>query len=92
MTANVSTRLEPVDIERMISPGVDHQLDLGVIATGLVVVGDVIGTGSAQEQSVVSETPNLAARLQSLADAPSRYGPETTVPDWGRRLVCSRFW
>src|ERR1700726_1334973 len=38
------------------------------IATGLVVVGDVIGEGSAQEQSVVGETPNLAARLQALAE------------------------
>src|SRR5262249_29729297 len=36
-------------------------------ATGLVVVGDLIGEGSAQEQSVVGETPNLAARLQALA-------------------------
>jgi hypothetical protein len=32
-----------------------------------VVVGDLIGEGSAQEQSVVGETPNLAARLQTLA-------------------------
>jgi predicted ATPase/class 3 adenylate cyclase len=38
------------------------------IATGLVVVGDLIGEGSAQEQSVVGETPNLAARLQSIAE------------------------
>jgi class 3 adenylate cyclase/predicted ATPase len=38
------------------------------IATGLVVVGDLIGEGSAQEQSVVGETPNLAARLQTLAE------------------------
>ena len=38
------------------------------IATGLVVVGDLIGTGSAQEQAVVGETPNLAARLQALAE------------------------
>jgi class 3 adenylate cyclase len=37
------------------------------IATGLVVVGDLLGTGSAQEQAVVGETPNLAARLQALA-------------------------
>ena len=37
------------------------------IATGLVVVGDLIGEGSAQEQAVVGETPNLAARLQVLA-------------------------
>jgi class 3 adenylate cyclase/predicted ATPase len=38
------------------------------IATGLVVVGDLIGEGSALEQSVVGETPNLAARLQALAE------------------------
>ena len=38
------------------------------IATGLVVVGDVIGAGAAQEQAVVGETPNLAARLQALAE------------------------
>src|SRR5262249_9551410 len=37
------------------------------IATGLVVVGDLIGTGAAQERAVVGETPNLAARLQALA-------------------------
>jgi class 3 adenylate cyclase/predicted ATPase len=37
------------------------------IATGVVVVGDLIGTGAAQEQAVVGETPNLAARLQGLA-------------------------
>jgi class 3 adenylate cyclase len=37
------------------------------IATGLVVVGGLVGEGSAQEQAVVGETPNLAARLQALA-------------------------
>jgi class 3 adenylate cyclase len=37
------------------------------IATGVVVVGDLIGAGSAQEQTVVGETPNLAARLQAIA-------------------------
>jgi class 3 adenylate cyclase/tetratricopeptide (TPR) repeat protein len=37
------------------------------IATGLAIVGDLIGEGSAQEQAVVGETPNLAARLQALA-------------------------
>ena len=37
------------------------------IATGLVVVGDLIGAGAAQERGVVGETPNLAARLQALA-------------------------
>lgn len=38
------------------------------IATGVVVVGDLIGEGAAQEQGVVGETPNLAARLQTLAE------------------------
>jgi hypothetical protein len=38
------------------------------IATGLVVVGDLIGRGAAQEQAVVGETPNLAARLQTVAE------------------------
>ena len=37
------------------------------IASGLVVVGDLIGEGAAQERGVVGETPNLAARLQGLA-------------------------
>ena len=37
------------------------------IATGLVVVGDIVGEGAAQEEAVVGETPNLAARLQGLA-------------------------
>ena len=43
------------------------------IATGLVVVGDLIGVGAAQEQAVVGETPNLAARLQAIAE------PDTVV-------------
>ncbi|MEM7045585.1 MAG: adenylate/guanylate cyclase domain-containing protein [Pseudomonadota bacterium] len=39
------------------------------IATGPVVVGDLIGDGAAQEEAVVGETPNLAARLEALAEA-----------------------
>ena len=38
------------------------------IASGLVVVGDLIGAGAAQERGVVGETPNLAARVQALAE------------------------
>ncbi len=38
------------------------------IATGLVVVGDLVGEGAAQEQAVVGDTPNLAARLQGVAE------------------------
>ena len=37
------------------------------IATGLVMVGELIGEGSSQEEAVVGETPNLAARLEGLA-------------------------
>jgi class 3 adenylate cyclase len=56
------------------------------IATGLVVVGDLMGEGSAQEQSVVGETPNLAARLQSLA------APGTLViADTTRRQIGTLF-
>src|SRR5215468_339267 len=47
--------------------GVPLQARVG-IATGLVVVGDLIGAGAAEEQAVVGETPNLAARLQTLAE------------------------
>ncbi|HTQ82858.1 MAG TPA: adenylate/guanylate cyclase domain-containing protein, partial [Pseudolabrys sp.] len=43
-----------------------HQVRIG-IATGLVVVGELVGAGEAQERNVVGETPNLAARLQSVA-------------------------
>ncbi|MFI5002698.1 MAG: adenylate/guanylate cyclase domain-containing protein, partial [Reyranellales bacterium] len=38
------------------------------IATGLVVVGDLVGEGAAQESAVVGDTPNIAARLQALAE------------------------
>ena len=38
------------------------------IATGLVVVGDLLGSGEAQERGIVGETPNLAARLQGIAE------------------------
>jgi class 3 adenylate cyclase len=38
------------------------------IATGLVVVGDLIGSGDAQERGIVGDTPNVAARLQSVAE------------------------
>jgi hypothetical protein len=38
------------------------------IATGLVVVGDLVGSGEAQERGIIGETPNLAARLQGIAE------------------------
>ncbi len=56
------------------------------IATGQVVVGDLIGEGPAQEHAVVGETPNLAARLQALAE------PDAVVIAAGtRRLLGDLF-
>jgi class 3 adenylate cyclase/predicted ATPase len=56
------------------------------IATGVVVVGDLIGSGEATERSIVGETPNLAARLQGLAEANMVVIAEST-----RRLVGDLF-
>ena len=56
------------------------------IATGLVVVGDLIGSGEAQERGIVGETPNLAARLQGIAE------PNTVViAESTRRLLGNLF-
>ena len=56
------------------------------IATGLVVVGDLIGSGEAQERGIVGETPNLAARLQGLAE-PSM----VVIAEGTRRLLGNLF-
>jgi class 3 adenylate cyclase/tetratricopeptide (TPR) repeat protein len=65
--------------------GTSLQVRVG-IATGLVVVGDLIGSGEAQERGIVGETPNLAARLQGIAD------PNTVIVDEAtRRLLGSLF-
>ncbi len=65
--------------------GVPLQMRVG-IATGLVVVGDLIGAGAAQEQAVVGETPNLAARLQALAEPGA-----VVIADGTRRLLGNLF-
>ena len=41
------------------------------IATGIVIVGDLLGSGELQEREVVGATPNLAARLQGIAEPDS---------------------
>ena len=64
-------------VGRLEAKAVKLQARVG-IATGLVVVGDLIGEGSAQEQSVVGETPNLAARLQGVAEADAVVIPAST--------------
>ena len=56
------------------------------IATGLVVVGDLIGSGASQEQAIVGGTPNLAARLQSIAEPNS-----VVIADSTRKLVGNLF-
>ena len=68
------------DAERAVQSGLDlvaevAKLKTGTplqtrvgIATGLVVVGDLVGSGQAQERGIVGETPNLAARLPGLAE------------------------
>jgi class 3 adenylate cyclase len=56
------------------------------IATGLVVVGDLIGSGASQEQAIIGETPNLAARLQGVAEPNSVVISEST-----RKLVGNLF-
>jgi class 3 adenylate cyclase/predicted ATPase len=55
------------------------------IATGLVVVGDLIGSGDAQERGIVGETPNLAARLQGIAE------PNMVIAEGTRRLLGNLF-
>jgi class 3 adenylate cyclase/predicted ATPase len=73
-------------VGRLPSPeGVPLAARIG-IATGLVVVGEMVGRGASQEQAVVGETPNLAARLQGLAEPGS-----VVISDGTRRLVGGLF-
>ena len=68
------------------SQGNDEPLAVRVgIATGLTVVGDLRGQGAAQEQSVIGETPNVAARLQSAAE------PGTVLIDPATRRLIGGF-
>src|SRR5215468_385324 len=63
----VQAGLELVAAVRDLKTHASLQTRVG-IATGLVVAGDLFGSGLAQEQAVVGETPNLAARLQGVAE------------------------
>jgi class 3 adenylate cyclase len=80
----VRAGLELVGAVSALKPTAPLQTRVG-IATGLVVVGDLIGTGSAQEQAVVGETPNLAARLQGIAQ------PNTVVIAESTRKLLGTF-
>src|SRR5713101_2226455 len=54
-------------VPKLKTPAGPSQVRVG-IATGLVVVGDLIGSGDSQERGIVGQTPNLAARLQGIAE------------------------
>ena len=93
-------RAHEEDAERAVRAGLDitsvvakletranENLEVRVgIATGIVVVGDLVGQGSAQEQAVVGESPNLAARLHALAEPGTVVIAEST-----RRLLGAAF-
>jgi class 3 adenylate cyclase len=86
------------DAERAVRGGLEMVVAVGAlktlaplqtrvgIATGLVVVGDLIGSGSSHEHAIVGETPNLAARLQGVAEPNS-----VVIADSTRKLVGNLF-
>jgi class 3 adenylate cyclase/tetratricopeptide (TPR) repeat protein len=63
----VRAALELVEAVSALKAAVSLQTRVG-IATGLVVVGDLIGSGESQERGIVGDTPNVAARLQGIAE------------------------
>ena len=69
-------------IGRLLTPAGEPLAARVGIATGLVVVGGLVGEGAAREEVVVGDTPNLAARLQVLAEPGS-----VVISDATRRLV-----
>ena len=81
----VRAGLEIVAAITALKSSVPLQTRIG-IATGLVVVGDLIGSGEAQERGIVGETPNLAARLQGVAE-PNM----VVIADGTRRLLGNLF-
>ena len=81
----VRAGLELISAVAALQPPVSLETRVG-IATGLVVVGDLIGSGEAQERSIVGETPNLAARLQGIAE-PNM----VVIADNTRRLLGNLF-
>jgi predicted ATPase/class 3 adenylate cyclase len=75
--------LEIITRVAQLEPGTDLSLQTRIgIATGLVVVGETIGEETSREQVVMGETPNLAARLQGIAD------PDQVVVSFSSRQLC----
>jgi class 3 adenylate cyclase len=89
----VRTGLELVAVVSELTTHAPLQTRVG-IATGLVVVGDLVGSGEAQERGIVGETPNLAARLQGVAEPNTIVVAESTRKQWfeGADLVESSWW
>ena len=81
----VRAGLELVSTVTALKTGTSLQTRVG-IATGLVVVGDLIGSGEAQERGIVGETPNVAPRLQGIAEPNTAVIAEST-----RKLLSSLF-
>jgi class 3 adenylate cyclase/predicted ATPase len=83
----VRASLELVRAVAQLEPDTEVRLQARVgIATGQVMVGDLVGEGAARDEAVVGETPNLAARLQALAAPQSVVISQST-----RRLVAGLF-
>jgi class 3 adenylate cyclase len=76
----VQTALNLIDRVARLKTHASLQTRVG-IATGMVVVGNLIGSGEARERGIVGETPNLAARLQGIAE------PNTVVIAEGTRKL-----
>lgn len=74
------------DIAEVPVPGGEELVARITIATGLVVVGAVLGAGSARGHEVIGQTPNIASRLQDLARP-----REILIGDRARELIGSRF-
>src|SRR5712691_1420111 len=81
----VRAALEMISAVSQLAAPIALQTRVGV-ATGLVVVGEMIGWGATQEPNIVGETPNLAARLQGIAE-PNR----VVISESTRRLLGSLF-
>jgi class 3 adenylate cyclase len=79
------------DAERAVRAGLELVSAVGQLKTHAplqtrLVVGDLIGSGASQEQAIVGETPNLAARLQGVAEPNSVVIAEST-----RKLIGNLF-
>ena len=75
-----------VAVSRLSTPAGEPLAARVGIATGLVVVGDLVGEGAAREEAVIGETPNLAARLQETASPGA-----VVIADGTRRLLGELF-